>query len=431
MTSAGSAMPNTFYSAFDTAQLEPRRSSPEEHRTPFQIDRDRILHSSALRRLQGKTQVFYSFLDVDDDFYRTRLTHSLEVAQIGRSICSWLEKTSDLLKGDSHLDGDLVEAACLAHDLGHPPFGHTGERALHRLMQDFGGFEGNAQTMRQLTVTIFAESKGGMNPTRAFLDAVCKYKTLRSIAPEAQNHYLYDDQEPFLDFVLGGKKFPETLTPDERNAFQSLECQIMDWADDTAYSINDLADAVKSGYISVAKLETWAAKQKLNAEENAHVDFLIKAVIEGRIESRLGRSIGQHIGACSLRKRSNILSDQSRRYELELVVDEAVRMKAALNKRIACELVFNTPQLQQLDFKASHVLERLFEALHDRYIQRPAKHGMHLLPVNVEQQIEQTETKEQRARLVCDWLANMTESFAFRTYRRLFDPGFGSFRDFV
>ena len=205
----------------------------------------------------------------------------------------------------------------------------------------------------------------------------------------------------------------------------------MDWADDTAYSINDLADAMQSEFITIAKLESWASKQTLNNEEAAHVDFLIKAMHERKVESRLGRSIGQHIGACSLRLRSNFLSQQTRRYQLDLVVDEAVREKAALNKRIARELVFHTPQLQQLDFKAAHVLERLFEALRERYIDRPAKHGMHLLPLAVEQQIEQTETPEARARLVCDWLANMTEGFAFRTYRRLFDPAFGSFTDFV
>ncbi|WP_218280843.1 HD domain-containing protein [Verrucomicrobium spinosum] len=112
---------NRLYSAFDTEHPKPRHTSGQDHRTPFQIDRDRILHSSALRRLQGKTQVFYSFLGGEYDFYRTRLTHSLEVAQIGRSICGWLSKSSDLLRDGESVDADLVEAACLAHDLGHPP----------------------------------------------------------------------------------------------------------------------------------------------------------------------------------------------------------------------------------------------------------------------------------------------------------------------
>lgn len=423
---------NTFYSSFDTAPLEKRRAAGGDHRTPFQIDRDRILHSPALRRLQGKTQVFYSSLGGEYDFYRTRLTHSLEVAQIGRSICDWLAKNSDLLPSGGAIDSELVEAACLAHDLGHPPFGHTGERALHHLMQPYGGFEGNAQTMRLLTVTLFSESKGGMNPTRAFLDAVCKYKTLRSDAPQADNHYLYDEQAPYVAFLLGGGDFPAELPPGkERDHARSIECQIMDWADDTAYSINDLSDAMQCGFITVAGLESWASLQSLAPEDSGHIEFLIRAIREEKVESRLGRSIGEHISACSLRTRSHFLSPLTQRYQYELVVDEAVRRKAALHQRIARELVFDSTPLQQLDFKARHILERLFEALRERYIERPSRHRLHLLPPKVEEAIEKVDTEQGRARLVCDHLANMTEAFAIRSFRRLFDPGFASFAEML
>jgi dGTPase len=323
-----------------------------------------------------------------------------------------------------------VEAACLAHDLGHPPFGHTGERALHRLMLPYGGFEGNAQTLRLLSATLFAESKRGMNPTRSVLDAVCKYKTLLSELPDAKNHYLYDDQASCLDFLLADQAFPLELTPGKaRDHFRSIECQIMDWADDTAYSINDLSDAMLCGFITISKLETWAAKQSLDADEEAHVKFLIQAITDQKVESRLGRSIGDHIAACSLRLRSNFLSGQTNRYKYELVVDEAVYRKAALNQRIARELVFETTQLQQLDYKANQVINRLFEALQERYIEGPGKHGLHLLSPDVEKSIDQAPSQNERARLVCDWLANMTESFAIRTFRRLFDPGFGSFAE--
>ena len=243
---------NRFYSAFDTETLAPRRTIEGEYRNAFQIDRDRIIHSSAFRRLQSKTQVF---LSGEYDFYRTRLTHSIEVAQIGRSICSYLQQ-SDLLADDCFIDPDLVESACLAHDLGHPPFGHTGERTLHALMQPYGGFEGNAQTLRILTQTIFSEGRDGMNPTRALLDGVLKYKTLQTETPAAPNHFLYNDQERWLDFVLAGQAFPAELTPGKvRNGFKSIECQIMDWADDTAYSLNDVADGIRAGFISVEKLE--------------------------------------------------------------------------------------------------------------------------------------------------------------------------------
>ena len=142
---------NTFYNAFDTERLSGWESDGD-FRTPFQMDRDRVLHTPAFRRLQSKTQVFWSG---EYDFYRTRLTHSLEVAQIGRSICHWLKQSSELLSDDYFIDPELVEVVCLSHDLGHPPFGHAGERSLNYLMHEYGGFEGNAQTLRLLTERIF------------------------------------------------------------------------------------------------------------------------------------------------------------------------------------------------------------------------------------------------------------------------------------
>lgn len=421
--------PSRFYSAFDTENMAPRKAAEGEHRTAFQIDRDRILHSSAFRRLQSKTQVF---LSGEYDFYRTRLTHSIEVSQIGRSICDWLGKTSPVLDAETTIDADLVEAACLSHDLGHPPFGHTGERTLHRLMEPYGGFEGNAQTLRLLTETLFADGQAGMHPTRALLDAILKYKTLFTEANGAVNHYLYDDQDKYLDFVLDDQAFPLELTPGKvRNGFKSLECQIMDWADDTAYSINDLADGIQAGFITISKLEDWAARQTLNADETAQIDFLIKAMREQRVEARLGRCIGEHIRACTLKPTANFLSQATKRYQFDLEVEPSLLAKAKLNKRISYELVFKTPQLQQLDFKAAMVLEKLFDALRERYIENPPKHKLHLLPEGIEQIIERGETPNARARLVCDWVANLTDRGAFRVYQRLFDAGFGSITDFV
>lgn len=413
---------NRLYSEFDTETLSSRRASPDEHRTAFQVDRDRILHSSAFRRLQGKTQVFYSFLVGDYDFYRTRLTHSLEVSQVGRSICAWLQRQGGPLDAETWVDGDLVEAACLAHDLGHPPFGHTGERALHRLMEPYGGFEGNAQTLRLLTDTLFGEGREGMKPTRALLDATLKYKTLRSETPGAENHYIYDEQAPHLAFVTGGRAFPETLPPGKtRNAFRSLECQIMDWADDTAYSLNDLGDAIQRGFITLARLEAWAGRQALDDAEQRHLEFLLDTIRQGKVEGRLGRGIGEHIRACSLRERTNFMSGATRRYALELVIDAEMQAKAKLNKRIAKALVFDTPELHQLDFKADGVLSRMFEVLEERYIQRSGRRSWHFLPESIEQTLEQEQDTNWRARLVCDWLANLTDRSAWERHQRLFD----------
>lgn len=421
---------NRFYSAFDFETIEPRKSAPDEYRNAFQIDRDRIIHSSAFRRLQSKTQVF---LSGEYDFYRTRLTHSIEVAQIGRSICAWLMQQNNVLDESCCIDADLVESACLSHDLGHPPFGHAGERTLHQLMVPYGGFEGNAQTLRILTQTLFSEGRAGMNPTRALLDGVLKYKTLFAEKPaDKANHYLYNDQERWLDFAIGGQAFPVELTPGkERNGFKSIECQIMDWADDTAYSLNDLADGIHAGFINVSRIEHWAGEETLSSTDSADVEFLCKAMRDGRVEGRLNRLIGDCIRATKLAPTANFLSPSTRRHQLALEIDPVQRRRADLHKKIAFDLVFRSPQLQQLDHKADFILRRLFEVLRERYIESPSPKGLHLLPRAVELEIQRSETAEQRARLVCDWIASMTDHFAFRTYRRLFDADFGSITDFV
>ncbi len=422
-------LPNRFYNDFDTATFESHTFKPEEYRNRFQIDRDRIIHSGAFRRLQNKTQVFVSG---EYDFYRTRLTHSIEVAQIGRSICAWLQSSSDMLDRETFIDPDLVESACLAHDLGHPPFGHTGERALHRLMEPYGGFEGNAQTLRLLTQTLFSERNQGMNPSRALLDGILKYKTLKSETPEARNHYLYDDQEKFLDFTLGHQAFPVELTPGkERNGFRSIECQIMDWADDTAYSVNDLADGIHAGFITASRIEDWASGRDLDDTQRGHIEFLVKAIREKRVEARLNRCIGEFIHATRLVPTANFLTASTRRHAFDLHIDPVMKTKAALNKKIAFDLVFKTPQLQQLDHKANFILTRLFEVVHDRYIESNKGSGLHLLPPALELDMERAPDQKERARLVCDWIASMTDHFAFRTYRRLFDADFGSITDFV
>ncbi|HAL73307.1 MAG TPA: deoxyguanosinetriphosphate triphosphohydrolase [Verrucomicrobiales bacterium] len=420
---------NRFYNTFDSETLTPRPSSPSEYRNAFQIDRDRIIHSSAFRRLQNKTQVF---LSGEYDFYRTRLTHSIEVAQIGRSICAYLAQQSEMLDDGCFIDPDLVECACLSHDLGHPPFGHTGERTLHRLMRPYGGFEGNAQTLRILTETLFNEGREGMNPSRAVLDGVLKYKTLQAEVEGAPNHYLYNNQEVWLDFTMGHQAFPTELTPGKvRNQFRSIECQLMDWADDTAYSLNDIADGIHAGFITVSKLERWAEGRELNERDDIHIKKLCAAIREGRVERKLNSAIGRYIRAVTLVPNSTFLSAMTRRHQFRLEIDPDMQAESRLNKKIALDLVFKSPQLQQLDYKADFILTRLFEVLRDRYIEQEKSSTLHLMPATLEAEIEKAPDAGTRARLVCDWVASMTDSFAFRTYRRLFDADFGSITDFV
>jgi dGTPase len=220
------------YSGHDTARMvaEPAKAAPSSDRTDFQRDRARVLHSSALRRLAAKTQV----VEVGQaDFPRTRLTHSLECAQIGRELGAAL-----------HCDPDLVDAACLAHDLGHPPFGHNGEQALNEVAAPAGGFEGNAQSLRLLTRIEAKIDGAGLNLTRATLDATLKYPWLASDAPDSGKYGCYDEDADVFDWIRDG-------APAGRRC---LEAQVMDWADDVAYSVHDLEDGLHSGLITLEDL---------------------------------------------------------------------------------------------------------------------------------------------------------------------------------
>lgn len=426
-------MKNRFYSEFDTEPLPgagPKR--PEDYRTPFQVDRDRIIHSSAFRKLQSKTQVFQAG---EYDFYRTRLTHSIEVAQIGRSICQYLRSQRDgPLSEDYYIDEDLVEAVCLAHDLGHPPFGHGGERKLHELMREAGGFEGNAQTLRLLTETLYvseAREAGtfGMSPTRAFADGVMKYKTLLRERPDAANHFIYDEQASCRDFVFGGVPVLDEIQPGEGlNAFKSIECQIMDWADDTAYSLNDIIDGVRAGFLTFEKIESWAEGAGVDANDGRILE-LKKAIRGDRLEAVFGRKIGDCIRACRLVAWENPMASRTNRYAYRLEIEPAIRQEVDFFKRMAYDIIFMSPQLFQMEHKGRYILEALFRAFVDNYVESDMTASIRVLPRLTERIIAREGSRAGKLRRICDHIAGMTDGLARRTWKRLFDPDFASIVD--
>ncbi len=419
---------NRFYNDFDCQELEPRQP---DYRSVFQRGRDRLIHNSAFRRLQAKTQVF---LSGEYDFYRTRLTHSIEVGQIAGSIVRRLNSSSEQLNRDFHIDEALVEACALAHDIGHPPFGHAGESTLHDLMLPWGGFEGNAQTLRLITEIIFTSghNRRGLNPSRAFIDGILKYKTLFKQWDQPRNHFLFDDQVRFLEFVFDGSAIPKELSPGKPlNAFRSLECQIMDWADDTAYSLNDLVDSANAGFLNIDRIQRWAGTLDLSPGGKKNIEDLIQALGEGDLERMMNRKIGAFVQAVTLVERENFMSTKTNRYRFGVTVDPEVQEEQRLYASLARNLVFQSPQVCQLEYKGGYMLRRLFEALVDNYM-GSKKPKLTLLSGDFEQEMSRTGDNDTlRARIICDYLAGMTDGFASRIYKRMFDPDFGSIVDLV
>jgi dGTPase len=413
-------MKNNFYKDFDFGRLKPSERS-NDYRTPFQIDRDRIIHSSEFRRLQGKTQVF---LPGEYDFYRTRLTHSIEVAQIGRSICHYLSaKRKDFFDEEYFIDPELVEAICLTHDLGHPPFGHAGERVLHRMMKKFGGFEGNAQTLRLVTENLYRDDDRhrGMNPTRAFLDGILKYKSAFTQFKNPENHFVYDEQKKYIQFVFDKKNYlKEFSSPNALNKFQSIECQIMDWADDTAYAINDLVDSISGGFINIAKLSSFQQEKRLTDFQNNVVEEIIGWIRKGNYKPKFGAQIGEFIFAADIKERKTFMDKKTNRYKYELVIDKDVFEKVQLYKKISVDLVFRSAQLHQIEFKGNSMIEKVFKLFEENYIS--SIKNFKLLPDFNDKLVRSEKNKILRARIVCDYISGATDSYAMRTYRRLFDP---------
>jgi dGTPase len=395
---------------------EPPAAGPDR-RSEFERDRARIIHSAAFRRLQGKTQVFGVY---EGDFFRTRLTHSLEVAQIAKGIALNLGA-----------DTDLVEAACLAHDLGHPPFGHTGEQVLHELMRPYGGFEGNAQSFRILTrLERKHEAYTGLNLTYQTLDSILKYKTCIDEAAIAAAtggpaKGFYADDRALVEAILR-----HTGTGSRR----SFECQIMDVADDIAYSVHDLEDSLKAGLLTVADFRR-VPPNRLVGDVNRHLLRLRRTVSEEALRYELSQIADrlEHLEHKAGRAAWKMLArDLIHDFACSVTLQPDDRIDASPANRIRIEVlkafeshhVIYNPRVTTLGYKGKEVLRRLFAVLDQ------GKDSVGLLPENWGEEYERTlldGNEPARKRVICDFLANMTDSYAMRFYSRLFVPGQGSF----
>jgi dGTPase len=410
-------MAGDFYGAFDRECLVDDFNSKraEDYRSVFHQDRDRIMFSPAFRRLQTKTQVFQAG---EYDFYRTRLTHSLEVSQIAQSLAIWLRKNHPDVTVELH----LLEAICLAHDIGHPPFGHAGERLLQRLMANYGGFEGNAQTLRILTRTIYDRAGGrcGMSPTRALLDGVLKYKRLYRDRCGDTHHFIYDDQAAILDFCFGRH--------DLGNDFKSLECQIMDLADDIAYSCFDIVDGCKARFITPDELEVRAARSE-NEVERLHLAQMRDWMSHGKLQPMMNRQVGELIQSASLTRTENFMSPKTQRHAYCLVTTPEARMKIKVQKSISKEFVYGSRLLQQTEYKGGAMLEKLMQAFLDNYL--ASAKPVALVPGDVHRSVLAVDEKAMKARLLCDYVSGMTDGYALRIYKRLFAPDYGSITELI
>lgn len=471
-----------------------KKTKNQGYRSEFNRDYARILHSPSFRRLQGKTQLFPC---MESDFFRNRLTHSLEVAQIARSIALRLNSEQLSKRGSEfEVDLDLVQLAALAHDIGHPPFGHQGEEALNDCMQNYGGFEGNAQTLRIISklekkVQIGNEELGGFDDKgedkRLGLDLT--YRSLASVLKYDQKktkdvfkgYYYTEDKlvEEIKHHVLNGRKYT--------GKFKTLECSIMDIADDIAYSTFDLEDVFKSGFLN--PIDTFIAKPsffgaisfKVTDELNKHLpkddpdriivttedvfdkvsdifeDLFDYAWIKGvpewinslresketpenivdqmkgfvflgtQFANRMGKRMAE-VGYLRTGFTSKLINEAVNSVEIDINEEfpalssvyfpQDMRIKVEILKQLAFRSQILSPKLKVAEYRGKEIVRKIFKVI------SISKKGYEILPDDVRTIYEiKTGNDEHdqwhRKRVVCDFIASMTDRYAIEFYGRL------------
>jgi dGTPase len=353
---------------------------PPASRSEFQRDRDRIIHSTAFRRLEYKTQVFVNH---EGDLFRTRLTHSIEVAQIARSIARNLR-----------LNEDLVEAISLAHDLGHTPFGHAGQDALHACMQDYGGFEHNLQSLR--VVDELEEHYGafdGLNLMFETREGILKHCSLSNARGLGEI----------------GQRFIERKQP-------TLEAQLANLADEIAYNNHDIDDGLRSGLLAVTQLDEIDFYARHRREvEIAYPGITGRRAIHETIRRMINSLAVDLIGTSQERIRQTPLQsvEDVRNAPALIAFSDAMRAEAALLKRFLRDNLYQHYQVNRMTSKARRIVRELFDA----FMQEPR-----LLPPDyqIARDGDAGEATSRQARKVADYIAGMTDRYAMREHRRLF-----------
>lgn len=393
-------------------------------RTPFERDRARLVHSAALRRLGAKTQVLGPS---SDDFIRTRLTHTLEVAQVGRELGKQLG-----------CDPDIVDTACLAHDLGHPPFGHNGERALAAVAKDIGGFEGNAQTLRLLTrlePKVFTDDGEavGLNLTRASLDASVKYPWRLWEGPQGRLSHkfgVYPDDLPVFEWLREGA--PEGT--------KCLEAQVMDLADDISYSVHDVEDAIVGGKVDLSltrdddersrvidALTTWygtrftedeldAAISRLDAADLWLHDFDGSRRSLAQLKNATSQLIGRFCKAAHRATRAEYGDGPLTRYGASLVVPDDTVAEILVLKGVAVAYVMAPRESEPLYQAQRQLLTSLVEVLLER--------APTALEPSFAADWRAADDDAARLRVVVDQVSSLTDVSASKWYARLVGPAF-------
>jgi dGTPase len=464
----------------------------EPYRSPWRIDYARLVHCPAFRRLQGKTQLFPG----ESDFFRNRLTHSLEVAQIAKSIAIKLnhDHFADAPDEDHRISPDLVEFAALAHDLGHPPFGHNGEAALDECMKGAGGFEGNAQTLRILSriekkrteqwpPAEFDEEAGrdlrrGLNCTFRSLAAVLKYD--RPILPRSNDAPLmkgyYEEERSLV------RRIKEAVTGDpDFSKFKSVECQIMDIADDIAYSTYDLEDAMKVGFTSPLDFLRLGQQPKLLRRIAVRVwktledrsdrfdETNIPPELQKLIEATETQVLRVLVDLCRgiVPKAANVSGLNPKLHNIAVVseaynaakeiqengylrtsltsqlvgefirgvslvpdpdipalskvkVDEEIRLKIEVLKRYTFESHIEASRLKTVEFRGKEIVSEIFNCL---------KQQPNLLPKDWRARYDALPSQNHKLRCICDFAAGMTDRYALEFFHRLKGDPVSIFKD--